>query len=488
MTDVEIRLLGGIVVERDGVAEFRRSRNHNALLAVLALNAGEPVDGDVLIDQAWGEDLPQNPRSTLHIALSRLRAWLGEREEPWITAAAGSYTLHICRDAVDLLRFHRLTETALHGDDVADHEAARAAWRGTPFPGYDAERLVEARRAAEQRRRALTVHHGSLLLAAGRCGEAADLLISEDRLDEELATLLIRALRDGGRHRAAVDTYLEVRRRLRDEIDAEPGPQLRALYGSLDTSRPARERPRTPELIGRDDVRDSILDALHDDGRLVVLRGRAGVGKSALLRAAVNDAHGIGARTAVSAWRQGEPAAAFWRRVMAELGVRREARGCELGVWVHQRLAWLAQDAPLLLALDDADQADAASLEALRGLARRGPPAGVVIVLAARISDGAGDPHCAVSLSDLAAQHAVTTRVLGPLSPEAVALLVRRRLAHLQPDDALVSAVVERSGGLARHVAEVIDVLGRHGTREGAVEAITGEPHDDLREGNTSKG
>jgi DNA-binding SARP family transcriptional activator len=481
MTDLGIRLLGAIVVERGGVPDFRRSRHHNALLAMLALNAGEPVDGDLLIDQAWGADLPRNPRSALQVALTRLRAWLGEREGPWITASAGSYMLHVGRDDVDLLRFHRLAAVALRSDDVADHEAARAVWRGTPFPGHDAERLVEARRVAEQRRRALTIHHGSLLLAAGRCGEAADLLIVEDRLDEEVATLLIRALRDGGRHRAAVDTYVEVRRRLREEFDTEPGPQLGALYGSLDARRPARMPTSRPEVVGRDDVRESILDALHDDGRLVVLHGPAGVGKTAVLRAVVDDAHRLGARTAACAWTECDAPGALWRTMMAELGARAAAPSRALAPWVRQQLALLAQDAPLLLALDDADRADSASLDVLRALARRGPPAGVVIVVAAREHDVR--PVWSAVLAGLTAHDAVTARSLGPLTPEAVAVLVRRRVPHLEPDDGLVTAVVERSGGMARHVTALLDQLDPCSTRDEAAQAIT-----DLAEGKSSSG
>ncbi len=68
MTNVGIRLLGAVAVERDGVAETRRSRNHGAILGMLALHAGEAVDGDLLIDEAWGEDLPKNPRGALQIA------------------------------------------------------------------------------------------------------------------------------------------------------------------------------------------------------------------------------------------------------------------------------------------------------------------------------------------------------------------------------------------------------------------------------------
>src|ERR1041384_5173314 len=111
MASVGLRLCGGAAVVRDGVPEPHRSRTLATLLELLALHAGEAVDGDALIDEAWGEDLPKNPRATprggavagaalidgawgealpknpratLQVALTRLRAWLGDRAEPWV--------------------------------------------------------------------------------------------------------------------------------------------------------------------------------------------------------------------------------------------------------------------------------------------------------------------------------------------------------------------------------------------------------------------
>ena len=476
MTNVEIRLLGAVAVERDGVAETRRSRNHGAILGMLALHAGEAVDGDLLIDEAWGEKLPLNPRGALQIALTRVRAWLGERTEPWITAAGGLYTLHLARDAVDVLRFHRLAADALRGQDLARFEEARHAWRGTPFPGHDSDRLSEARRTAEQRRRTLTVRHARLLLDRDRPADVVDLLAGEDRLDEELSALLVRALRDGGRPRDAVETYLEVRRRLRDELDVEPGPELRSLYGSLVSRRPPRARRQGPEIVGRETVAQPILDALHDDGRMIVLHGRAGAGKSTVLRAVVHAATARGARTATSAWGENAAPCAPWHEVAADLGIRGAVPDRDLGPWLHDQLGRLARDAPLLLALDDAHRADTASLDVLRALARRGLPAGVVVVVAARSPDAVEHPHWDRALADLTGHDAVTTTELGPLAPDAVAALVRRRLAHLDPGDDLTAAVADRSGGLALHVSALLDLLRRCVTSEEALRAVVEVP------------
>lgn len=474
MASVGIRLFGEVAVVRDGIPEPRRSRTHTALLALLALHAGVAVDGDALIDEAWGEDLPQNPRGALQVALTRLRAWLGERPAPWITASNGLYTLHLPRDAVDLLRFDQRADVALHGGDLAAHEEARSAWHGTPFLGLDTDRLAEARRNAHHRRRALVVRHAGLLLDAGRHGDAVDLLTGEDRLDEELATLLVRALRDAGRHRDAVETYLDVRRRLRDELDVEPGPELRSLYGSLAPPRPERAPP--PGLVGRHALTDAVLDALHGDGRLIVLHGRAGAGKTAVLRAVAHTARTRGASTAASAWGEHDTPAAPWHEVTDDLEIRGPAPDRDLGPWLHARLGRRARDAPVLVALDDAHRADSASLDVLRALTRRGLPAGVVVVVAARSPDAVPHPRWERALAELRAHDAVDTVEVGPLAPAAVAVLVRRRLAHLRPDDDLAAAVAHRSGGLALHVSALLDLLGRCTTLEEARDAVTAVP------------
>ena len=418
----------------------------------------------------------RTPRATLQVALTRLRAWLGDRPEPWITAVGGLYTLHLGRDAVDVLAFGRLADAALRGGDLAAHEDARAAWRGTPFLGLDSARLTEARRSAEERRRALTVRHAGLLLDERRYGDVVDLLAGEDRLDEELSALLVRALRDGGRHRDAVETYLEVRRRLRDELDVEPGPELRALYGSLTPPRAGGERTSAPELVGREALAGTILEALHGDGRLFVLHGRAGAGKSAVLRALVHAARARGARTASSAWGENDAPAAAWHEVIDDLEIRGPVPDRDLGPWVHAQLGRRAGDAPVLLALDDAHRADTASLDVLRALARRGLPAGVVVVVAARAPDTAPHPHWDRARAELDGQDAVTTVAVGPLTPDAVAVLVRRRLAALEPDDDLAHAVTRRSGGLALHVTALLDLLGRCAGREEALEAVDRVP------------
>ncbi|MEJ2866500.1 BTAD domain-containing putative transcriptional regulator [Actinomycetospora sp. OC33-EN08] len=449
-----VRLLGDVAVLRDGGVHATRSHRLRTLLALLALRAGEPVAGDVLIDEAWGEDLPQNPRGTLQVNLTRLRDWL--RDVP-LTVADGLYTLHLDPADVDLPAFLTAADAALGTRSPELFATAAARWREPVLPGLETPRLAAARTHAAERYRALTVRHATLLLELGRPDEAVDRLADADRLDERLAALLVRALRDAGRPRDALAVSLDVRRRLREEVGAEPGEELARLHASLvRRSAPARRGP--DGLVGREDLVDDLVALREADGRIVVLEAPAGAGKTAVLRAVLATAAHRGARTAGSAWGAGGAPAEPWHELADDLGSAGRP-GRSLGPRLHDHLVRLAAAGPVVLALDDAHRADSASLDVLRVLARRGLPAGVVLVVAARAPDAVARPAWEEAVADLLAEPRLERRGLGPLSADAVARLTTSRLAHLPVDDALVATVRARTRGHALHLAALLEVV-----------------------------
>ena len=102
---VEIRLLGPLEV-RDGdrVVSLPR-RQQRALLAALALRAGEVVSTDRLVADLWGERAPPSATGSLQNTVSALRKTLGR--DVLVTQAPG-YRLAIEPEAVDANRFERL--------------------------------------------------------------------------------------------------------------------------------------------------------------------------------------------------------------------------------------------------------------------------------------------------------------------------------------------------------------------------------------------
>ena len=70
---MEFRILGPTEVLDGGRRLPLPSGRGRALLALLALHAGEPISADRLIDELWGEDPPPTARTVVQNLVSRLR-------------------------------------------------------------------------------------------------------------------------------------------------------------------------------------------------------------------------------------------------------------------------------------------------------------------------------------------------------------------------------------------------------------------------------
>ena len=70
---MEIRLLGAVEASADGIPLPLGGPRQRAVLADLALHAGQLVATDRLIDDLWGERPPASAKHTLETYVSRLR-------------------------------------------------------------------------------------------------------------------------------------------------------------------------------------------------------------------------------------------------------------------------------------------------------------------------------------------------------------------------------------------------------------------------------
>src|SRR5689334_22131045 len=151
------RVLGDVVVGDNGSATTIAAGKQRALLALLVMDANSVVSRSTLIDGIWGEKLPANPESALHVTMSRLRSQLGARGER-IRAEAAGYRLDAARDEVDVLHAESLLRdgrSALASGDsgsAADaFERGLALWTGEalvdlgeyPFCAAAARRLAD---------------------------------------------------------------------------------------------------------------------------------------------------------------------------------------------------------------------------------------------------------------------------------------------------------------------------------------------------------
>jgi DNA-binding SARP family transcriptional activator len=120
MSRVEVKLLGPLEVYVDGRPIQLRRPKQRALLALLALRAGEVVSTDRLVHELWGEQPPKAVVGSLQNLVSELRKLLGP--DLLVTRAPG-YVLELDRQQVDAHRFER------HVRDGQVREGL-ALWRG----------------------------------------------------------------------------------------------------------------------------------------------------------------------------------------------------------------------------------------------------------------------------------------------------------------------------------------------------------------------
>jgi two-component SAPR family response regulator len=102
---MEVRLFGELEAVAGGVPVPVRGAKQRALLALLALQRGQPVSADRLIDVLWGDGQAANPANALQAQIGQLRRTLGPAAI--LTTEAG-YALAVGPDQVDVVRFEQL--------------------------------------------------------------------------------------------------------------------------------------------------------------------------------------------------------------------------------------------------------------------------------------------------------------------------------------------------------------------------------------------
>ena len=312
--ELTIRLLGPVELWRDGTAVAAGGRRQLAVLAMLALRAGQPVTVDELVDGIWGEsDVASGGHSTIWPHISRIRATLRVGGHHPLATVGGGYRLDANSISVDADEFERLLGVGrgkLAGGDPAAASAslgrALALWRGPalmdlrefPFAVGVAARYDDLRvDAAEELNEArLALGESQALLPGLRT------LIAENPYRERLRGQLMLALYRAGQQAAALEAYAAARRQLTMDLGVEPGPELARLHQQIleqaseltaPTRGPAgsvpgrpgparlRQLPGAPVLIGRDEqLRE--LERLAGNERLITLTGTGGTGKTAL--------------------------------------------------------------------------------------------------------------------------------------------------------------------------------------------------------------
>jgi DNA-binding SARP family transcriptional activator len=445
---VEFRILGGLEVENDARPVALGGRKQRALLALLLLRANEVVQADRLIELLWTDDPPADASKALQVHISRLRRVLGSDDV--LETRAGGYLLRVDPSRFDLARFE---EQAAEGHRlIAGGEASKARatlgealglWRGPPLADLAREPFAqpEIARLEELRLGALEDRIEADLMLGGHVAVVSELeaLVAGNPLRERLRRQLMLALYRCGRQAEALEAYRAARRALVDELGIEPGKPLQELEqailrqdASLDPpSQVAAEAPRPGRraagiFVGRGaeltELTAGLDDALSGRGRLFLVSGESGVGKTRLADELASRAKDLGVRILWGrAWKDGQaPAYWPWRQALRSLAELPDT-GDRFERFDRAVVLLRQAEEPVLLVLDDVHAADAGTLELLGDVA--GEIAELPVLLLATFVEA---PDVSPALAVLA-HHAAHHRLrLAPLSVGEVGEFLKR--------------------------------------------------------------
>jgi DNA-binding SARP family transcriptional activator len=525
---MEFRILGPLEAWDGARALPLGGTKQRGVLVLLLLNANRVVSAERLIDQLWGERPPETAASGLQVYVSRLRKLLPPGT--LVTQPPG-YVLRVASDALDADRFEGLLAAARAARSrrelrraAALLEEALSLWRGSALAEFAYEPFAQAEIARLEELRLVALEERiEARLALGRHADLVgelEALIAEHPLRERLRAHLILALYRSGRQAEALEAYQAARTALVEELGIEPGQELRELEKAILTQDASLAFVSTTGELGeRADVargpfvgRDSELEQLLGDleevlagrGRLVLLEGEPGIGKSRLAEELMVHARARGAHVVVGRCWEAGGAPPYWPWVQSLRSFVREtdaeALRAQLGSGtphlaqilpeLHDLLPELGEPAssngegarfrlfdatagflrnasetrPLVLFLDDLHAADTPSLLLLQFVARELGSNRVLLMGAYRNVDPIPGEPLTVMLAEVA-REPVTRRVsLRGLGERAVAEYVELTASEIASPE-LVGALHEETEGNPLFIGEIVRLLSAEGVQ-----------------------
>ena len=523
------------------------------LLAYLLLNRTRHVGREELIGALWPEHAPVSQDAALRTLLSRLRSALGQdalvgRDELMLELPAPVW-IDLEAAAVEIERARQAHE---QGDP-------RSAWALAQVPFNIASRgLLPGAHAAwlEPRRRELEDTRLQALEVIGRAGlrlggaqlasvqRVARSLIESEPYRESGYVLLMDAYAAAGNVAEGLRVFERLRTLLREELGTSPSPDaivaherlLRPAGGrrphegadahergaSIGLPAELQHRGAVP-MVGRRHELDELgrlwevaagpnpvarYDDARSAGRVVLLTGDPGIGKTRLVAEVARRAHEAGAfvlagRSPQEALVPYQPFVEALRHYVLNVPfsqLRASAReyGSELARLVPELrrrapdlpppleaqpeteryrlfeavvglLGEMSAQAPVLLVLDDLQWADRPTLLLLRHIARA-PDHGRVLVLGAYRSTEARAEGFAEALAELRRERLVTQIEVGGLAEEETVELVRMRAGAIA-SGSFCHALHEETEGNPFFIEEIVRHLAEAGVRADQADA-----------------
>ncbi len=518
MAGLVLRLLGSPVVN---VTDGRpvTSAPGGKTVALLAYLAIEPNahSREELAGLLWGESPEADARASLRQTLRAIRTAFGD-------------VIRAGRSAAELTETPDCDVTALRL--MLAREPARALGTEPPrfLAGFSVRHAPQFDEWVAGIRYALfrdynlalaTLAHDAMAQRRWReAGDAADRWLLSDPLSEEAAHIAVEAQYCAGHRGGALARFAAYREALYRETGCEPGREFRSLKQRVEADRPAAEVVHTPEeseppassfeasLVGREPewerLTASWVKVSQGEGRILLLEGEAGVGKSRLtdefLRWIVAEGGGGALRGRSYDGQAGvpyEPVADILRDALSAPGLAATAPEWLVEVarlipelrqrfpslpepegpadsndaWrlfegIAQLLLALAGERPVAVSIDDLQWCDEDTCNLLRFLIRRLERAPVLWLGAVTLGEVERDAPAARFCRVLRAKAHAETIELTPLTEEQLWTMIRE-LGHVRtPMGArrLASRIHRITGGNPFYAIELLKTMHAQGT------------------------
>ena len=488
---VRLQTLGRIELDAPGLPALSSRRKELVLLTYLARHSPRSISRGQAAALLWEDRDERLARQSLRQALLELRRVIGDG------LVVETDAIRLNADAVEL-------DAALFEQEIADGrlDHAIARWHGDFLPGTEdvggEEFRVWLEAERERLRSRLRSACARLSEDAERRGALREGIAAAERwagalpLDQTAHLRLLRLLDLDGRTTDALAHLAELEARIRSE-GSEPGAELAAMRRTLERNAAvaqgrglASAALRTPDLVGRSAAMAELEAAWRSlRGSAVFVEGEPGVGKTRLceeflgrvsrgsdpvlvirnnpsdpaatstrlldrLADALADAPGLAGAPAPAL----AALARFAPAVQARFPNLPAARELPRAQAMREAFAAVAEDAPVIVYVDDLSHADAASVGVVLELMDKPPPR--LLVLAAARTGSAG--------ARLSPGQGVRRLKLQPLGADDVEGLVGSMVSLSNDDRRLLAGrLYEHTGGYPFHVVEVVSALADSG-------------------------
>ncbi|MCD7439428.1 AfsR/SARP family transcriptional regulator [Streptomyces lincolnensis] len=259
---MEIKVLGPLLVQEQGVSIVPSAGKPRQILALLALRAGRVVPAPVLMEEIWGEQPPRSATTTLQTYILQLRRKIasalvrgsGRCAKDVLKTCYGGYRLDAAPFHSDLTEFERRAGRGGEALETGDAGAASLLlagaldlWRGPGLVDVPTGQVLsveligmeEARlRVLEQRIEAdLRLGRHAALLSELR------MLVARHPMNESLCAQFMLALYRSGNAWRALEAYQQLRGTLIGELGIEPSSRTQRLHRAMLSADPSLELP-----------------------------------------------------------------------------------------------------------------------------------------------------------------------------------------------------------------------------------------------------